>query len=196
LGRFKLHLRPRALSAHHIRDEDIPKLPPGKSAVDVLADYLNYLYRCTEEYIKAQPAGPELWNSFGQQIDFVLSHPNGWEGAQQSQMRRAAVLARLIPDGPRYEHRIQFVTEGEASLHFCAQNKSTMDAIKVIRIFHHLHHHSDKGIQEDKGLIILDAGGGTIDSSAYFTNNVKDSSFEEIAVPECEMFCQSLSDRY
>ena len=32
------------------------------------------------------------------EIDFVLPHPNGWEGTQQSDMRRAAVLARLIPD--------------------------------------------------------------------------------------------------
>ncbi len=53
---------------------------------------------------------------------FVLSHPNGWEGTQQSQMRTAAILAGLIPDTPTGNARLSFVTEGEASLHFAIQN--------------------------------------------------------------------------
>ena len=65
------------------------------------------------------------------QIDFVLSHPNGWEGTQQSEMRRAVVLAKLIPDTPEGHSRLSFVTEGEASLHFSIQNGLPAGAMKV-----------------------------------------------------------------
>ena len=46
-------------------------------------------------------------------------------------MRRAAVTAGLIPDSAVGQARLSFVTEGEASLHFCIQKGLTNDAIKV-----------------------------------------------------------------
>ena len=58
------------------------------------------------------------------QFDFVLSHPNEWEGIQQSEMCRAEVLADIIPDttaGLSGHSRLSFVIEGEASLHFSIQ---------------------------------------------------------------------------
>ncbi|KZP02189.1 hypothetical protein FIBSPDRAFT_771053, partial [Athelia psychrophila] len=98
-------------------------------------------------------------------IDFVLTHPNGWEGAQQSEIRRAAVLAGLSSDTLEGQSRIQLLTEGEASLHYCIEKGLTFD--------------------DTTGIIILDAGGGTIDLSAYCMT--KDPiSFEEIAPTECE----------
>ena len=66
--------------------------------------------------------GPDLWNSVKSHIEFVPSHPNGWEGTQQSEMRRAAVLAGLVPDNASGRSRLSFVTEGEASLHFSVHN--------------------------------------------------------------------------
>ncbi len=59
-----------------------------------------------------------MLESVGNNIDFILSHPNGWEGKQQSEMRRAAIKAGLANENEAWE-RISFVTEGEASLHFC-----------------------------------------------------------------------------
>ena len=61
----------------------------------------------------------------------MLSHPNGWEGAQQTQMRKAAALAGLIPDNQGGYDRIAFVTEGEASLHFSIRNGLPSSALKV-----------------------------------------------------------------
>jgi hypothetical protein len=52
------------------------------------------------------------------QIAFVLSHPNGWDNFQQSEMRRAAILADLIPYTTAGHARLSFVTQGEAILHF------------------------------------------------------------------------------
>ena len=46
-------------------------------------------------------------------------------------MRTAAVQAGLIPDNEDGHSHLSFVTEGEASLHFCVQSGLTNEAIKV-----------------------------------------------------------------
>ncbi|EEB88156.1 hypothetical protein MPER_14166, partial [Moniliophthora perniciosa FA553] len=82
------------------------------------------------------------------EIEYIIPHPNGWEFAQQKQIRRAAVLAGLVPNTSERHDQLHLVTEGEASLHFCIE----------------------KGLRADtlaEGVIIVDAGGGTIDISAY-----------------------------
>lgn len=74
---------------------------------------------------------PEFWSTVEDDIDFVLTHPNGWEGAQQSQIRRAAVFAGLISDTADGQSRLQLLTEGEASLHFCIGNNLVSNDMKV-----------------------------------------------------------------
>jgi hypothetical protein len=133
--RFKLHLRPKGLSQSHITDKDILPLPANVTPIRAFADFLGYLYQCARSYIETTHAsGSELWNSVENRIEFILSHPNGWEGAQQGQMRQAAVLAGLIPNNPDGQARLQLVTEGEASLHFCVNNGLATDAMKVCTI--------------------------------------------------------------
>lgn len=110
----------------------IPPLPRGKSVVDLFADFMHYLHDCAKTYIlDTHASGASLWTSVEQHIEYVLTHPNGWEGAQQEQMRKAAILAGLVPNTTEGRARIQFVTEGEASLHFCIQNGLTTQAMKV-----------------------------------------------------------------
>jgi hypothetical protein len=100
--------------------------------VEVFADFLEYLFQCAEDYIKETHARRTyFWESIKNDIDFVLSHPNGWEGTQQQEMRKAAVLAKLIPDTTSGHARLSFVTEGEASLHFSIQNGLPPGAMKV-----------------------------------------------------------------
>lgn len=121
-NRFKLHLRPKKKSSAHVTG-DIPPLPKNKSALDVFADFLKYLHICARTFItETHPNGSDLWNSLIKRTEFVLTHPNGWEGSQQSQMRKTAVMAGLIPDTDEGQARLTFVTEGEASLHFCIRN--------------------------------------------------------------------------
>jgi hypothetical protein len=107
-------------------------LPAGLSAVDVFGDFLSYLFRCTRAFIEDTHAGgPALWAAVAPTAQFVLSHPNGWEGAQQTKMRRAAVRAGMIPDTDAGRARIRFVTEGEASLHACVLNGLANDVLSV-----------------------------------------------------------------
>ena len=69
-------------------------------------------------------------------------------------MRKAALLAKLIPETTAGHARLSFVTEGEASLHFAVQNGLPM------------------GVMEDgEGAVIVDAGSGTIDISSYSKND-------------------------
>lgn len=112
--------------------DKIPPLPRGKTVIGVFADFLRYLFTCARTYILETHAnGLDLWASFKDRIEFILTHPNGWEGAQQAQMRNAAVRADLVPDTSDGHARVHFVTEGEASPHFCIQSGLAIDAIKV-----------------------------------------------------------------
>ncbi|KAF5320698.1 hypothetical protein D9619_002170 [Psilocybe cf. subviscida] len=165
---FKLHLRPQRKSGAHVA-EDIPALPRGKSAVQVFADFLRYLYQCARIYIEESHAsGVELWKGLQPHTEFVLTHPNGWEGGQQGLMRKAAVMAGLVDDSDSGHQKLSFVTEGEASLHFCIQSGLTSEAIK-----------------NGKGIVIVDAGGGTVDISSYKQTSALTQSYQEIAAPQC-----------
>lgn len=126
-----MHMRPKSIPASDIM-RSMPPLPPKKTVVDVFADFMEYLYTCTKKYIQdTHASGGDLWASVESRIEYVLSHPNGWEGGQQGQMRQAAIQAGLVPDTHEGRARIHFVTEGEASLHFCIQNGLTTEAMKV-----------------------------------------------------------------
>ena len=109
-----------------------PPLPRGKNATDVFGDFLGYLFRCSRNFIIDTHAnGRALWKAVERDLQFVLSHPNGWEGAQQTKMRQAAVYGGLIPDTDEGRARIRFVTEGEASLHACVLNGLANDVLSV-----------------------------------------------------------------
>ncbi|KAF8632112.1 hypothetical protein AX15_002043 [Amanita polypyramis BW_CC] len=166
---FKLHLRPAYLVAEQGFDTGtIRPLPPNKTVIDVFADLLRYLYKSTKQYIRDRQ-GNEIWECVGENIEFILSHPNGWEGKQQSEMRRAAISGGLVPNETDALKRVSFVTEGEASLHFCL--RKTLGAIE-----NHMGRAND-------AIMVVDCGGGTIDISTYA--QCSSGRFREVAPAEC-----------
>ncbi|KAJ8595460.1 hypothetical protein M405DRAFT_929541 [Rhizopogon salebrosus TDB-379] len=178
---WKLHLRAKHLASSHIREDDIPPLPQNKSAVQVLADFMRYLFQCSRTYI--QESHLNLWRSVENSIEFVLTHPNGWEGPQQQQIRRAVELAGLISSRDEQSH-VHLLTEGEASLHFCVTNVIAADASCSTLTVSDLPMKKAKDQPANQGVVIVDAGGGTIDLSAY-SMKLSPTSFEEIAPAEC-----------
>ncbi|KAJ7059899.1 hypothetical protein C8F01DRAFT_206812 [Mycena amicta] len=168
---FKLDMRPDSVCLPRL-DGDIPLLPADKTAHDIFADFLNYLLKCARTYFSEHyPSGEAMWITLEDGIEYILTHPNGWEGEQQAKLRNAAVVAGLVPDNSAGYSRIHFVTEGEASLNFCILNGLAGGPL-------------NKG----NGVIIVDAGGGTVDISAYRkVSNDKGDSFEEIAQTACLM---------
>lgn len=130
--RFKLLLGQRRPVAE---DSGVPRtnLPESKrELVDVFADFYAYLYDRAHAFIAETHAnGSLLWDSIQGDIDFILTHPNDWGGAQQNVLKRAAAKAGLVPMTPAGLARIQCVTEGEASLHYCISSGLIADAITV-----------------------------------------------------------------
>lgn len=177
--------------------EQVPPLPPGKNVIDVFADFLRYLLHCASLYIQdTHPNGVTLWAAHKDEIHFVLSHPNGWEGKEQNQMRQAAVKANLIPNTAAGHERVSFVTEGEASLHFTIENGVLSQTERVYLLtFLYQTAYPDSLIFQGEGIVIVDAGGGTVDISTYRRNDLKGKrTFEEIAAAQCSSSeCTQLS---
>lgn len=119
-----MHLRPQKKPGGFLSrytSEPLPPLPPNKTIAQIFTDYMRYLHGCAREYI-VESHGDRLWSSLEGNIMYVLTHPNGWGGAEQAQMRQFAIDAGFSPDTEDGRSRINFVTEGEASLHFCLSN--------------------------------------------------------------------------
>ncbi|KAK0434107.1 hypothetical protein EV421DRAFT_1909608 [Armillaria borealis] len=144
---FKLHL------GSHNATPIFGDLPPLKDIATLFSDFYEYLYNCLER-----------------DVQFVLTHPNGWGSEQQALMRSAMVRAGIILNDDSGHARISFVTEGEASLHFCL----------------------GKGLSEfarlEEGVTIIDAGGGMVDISTYSRvgTSRNNKSFQEITIPQCK----------
>ncbi|KAM6489451.1 hypothetical protein JOM56_015084 [Amanita muscaria] len=132
----------------------------------VFTDFFQYLFKSAKEYITETERFLDptfTWSAIERNTYFVLTHPNRWEGRQQSQMRDAAVAAGLVNNSTS-AHRITFVTEGEAGLHFCLYKNPELR-------------------QERGGLLVVDCGGGTVDLSAYLQTGK--GCFKEIVSPDC-----------
>jgi len=115
-----------------MKDRMSTELPRGKGIVDVFADYMRYLFDSTEELFKTSEPNV-MWDSISS-IELVLSHPNGWGGPQQSQLRSAAIKAGIVSDTPVGHASVHFVTEGEACFNFCAAETCAGEQLKV----HHI----------------------------------------------------------
>ena len=123
MPRFKLRLRPKHLS-FEFSNVDLGPLPPNKTIDDIFADFYAYLMNCCESFIKeVHPTYASSWNELAETAGFILCHPNGWGGSQQERMRKSAIKAGLVPDTEDGRNRVQFVTEGEASLHYCHEEQ-------------------------------------------------------------------------
>ena len=144
----------------------LPPLPANKTIVDVFADMLSYLMSCASKFIEdTHPIASRNWSTLRREATFVIAHPNGWEGIQQAKLRRAAVKAGLVPDTAAGKSRVVFVTEGEASLHFCVKGGYVDNS--------------------QKGFVVADLGGGTLDFSAYKVVGVAPLRVEETAPSKC-----------
>jgi hypothetical protein len=182
-------MRPKAVLGADV-DRSVAPLPLNKTLVEVFADFMRYLRQCAQSYIEeTHPNGAALWKSIEANIDYVLAHPNGWEGPQQQQIRNAAILAGLVSK-LESEKRITLITEGEASLHSCIQHNLTVDCIEVKRrtffVFHFILIVLLSYKKRGEGIMIVDAGGGTIDICAYGRSADSSYKFEEIMASECK----------
>jgi hypothetical protein len=107
------------------------ELPAGKSLQDLFVDFIRYLFDSAKAFIQErEPMGKEFWKNLKSNIDLVLSHPNGWEGREQEFLRRSVVRASIFTKEEALS-RVSFVTEGEATFHFCATGTGVGELLEV-----------------------------------------------------------------
>ena len=139
---FKLQLM---LSGNtYIDPINLPPLPPGKSEIDVAADYLFKLRQAMRTQL--QKTLGEVFNREERNIRYFLTVPAIWNDAAKAATRAAAIQAGYLRD--ENDSRLTLITEPEAAAMFCA--KSGLLNLKV-----------------GDAILIVDCGGGTVDLIAY-----------------------------
>ncbi|KDN40991.1 hypothetical protein RSAG8_07697, partial [Rhizoctonia solani AG-8 WAC10335] len=164
---FKLRLHPGEMVSKHKVKPD--RLPEGVSLHRVYADFMSYLIENTKpEFEKRLGTGSKLWEEHRSNMLFVLAHPNGWGIRQQEFLRSAAVQAGLVDEKTSNE-RIRFVTEAEASVHYCINDGNIRGILKPGMRF-----------------AVCDAGGSTVDTTVYNVIDVHPRlKLEEEREPAC-----------
>lgn len=145
---FKLHLHPGSMRSQHGLTLD--PLPPGISLLKVYSDFLGYLLRHTQTFFEDRIVdGRLLWQKHRSRMQFVIAHPNGWGIREQAFLRTAATNAGLVTNTTAATC-VRFVTEAEASVHFCI-------------------YHTNLGSRLQPGMkfAVCDAGGSTVDTTVY-----------------------------
>ncbi|OBT68440.1 hypothetical protein VE03_02862 [Pseudogymnoascus sp. 23342-1-I1] len=139
---FKLQLM---LSGNtYIDPINLPPLPPGKSEIDVAADYLFKLRQAMRNQL--QKSLGEVFNREERNIKYFLTVPAIWNDAGKAATRAAAIQAGFLRD--ENDNRLTLITEPEAAAMFCA--KAGLLNLKV-----------------HDAILIVDCGGGTVDLIAY-----------------------------
>jgi len=139
---FKLQLM---LSGNtYIDPINLPPLPPGKSEIDVAADYLAKLRVAMRHQL--QKTLGEVFNREERNIKYFLTVPAIWNDAGKAATRQAAIRAGFIRD--ENDNRLTLITEPEAAAMFCS--KTGLLDLKI-----------------HDAVLIVDCGGGTVDLIAY-----------------------------
>jgi hypothetical protein len=139
---FKLQLM---LSGNtYIDPINLPPLPPGKSEIDVAADYLFKLRQAMRAQL--QKTLGEVFNREERNIRYFLTVPAIWNDAGKAATRAAAIQAGFLRD--ENDTRLTLITEPEAAAMFCS--KTGLLNLKI-----------------HDAVLIVDCGGGTVDLIAY-----------------------------
>ncbi|PVF99199.1 hypothetical protein CPB86DRAFT_315495 [Serendipita vermifera] len=164
---FKLQFHPASMKTSDSRPLSAPPLPVD--ATTAYTDFMRYAFENTRKFfIEREIDGDNTWNRLRARVIFVFAIPNAWDMTPQSYLRTAAIRARLVEEKSA-DHRIHFVTEGEASVHF------------ILR-----HINSQSWLQPASLFVVTDAGGSTVDSTLYKCKSVEpDLILEEVTASEC-----------
>lgn len=153
---FKLQLMSTSGSTY-IDPINLPKLPQGKSPVDVAADYLYQLRIAIGKALKRTLG--EVYDREENNIRYFLTVPAIWNDLGKANTRAAAIQAGYLRDDN--DNRLTLITEPEAAAMFCS--KTGLLNLKI-----------------NDAILIVDCGGGTVDLIAY---EVEDDN--PFSVAEC-----------
>jgi hypothetical protein len=147
---------------------EVPPLPQGVTLLKVYSDFIRYLYSKTRAFfVESTPNGQNVWNRLKQKTILVFCTPNGWDVSHQVFLRNAAVKAGIMAEKSTGD-RIEFIAEGEASVHYVVAHMKSNAWLKQNMIFG-----------------VIDAGGSTIDSTLYECKELQPLMLEEVCASEC-----------
>lgn len=132
---FKLHVHPPSMATPH--GITMIPLPPRVVVEQIYTDILDYLFRHTQRFFEEKEfeleGGGQIWRKLALQnaIEFIIAHPSGWGLEEQSMLRRATVKATLVPTLQMAAHRVQFVGEAEASVHYVMFHADLQSRLQV-----------------------------------------------------------------
>lgn len=163
-------------------------MPRSQSAVQqeqlskIYCDFLFYLFENARIHIRERykvEIEPGLST-----MDIILSHPNHWNERQQRFLEKAVIRAGIL-EPVQVGKRLHFVEEAEAAASFALLADTVSrplrdDLLQVIDM--HAHPRplvqwltSFVLVQEGTTFVVCDAGGSTIDISAYRVGRRKDN---------------------
>ncbi|KDQ54562.1 hypothetical protein JAAARDRAFT_38238 [Jaapia argillacea MUCL 33604] len=146
---FKLFLEPNALRDDGAIDPRLPAIPPGKTALCLIIDFLSCLWEYAKEQITREIGAVADLDA----ADVWVTVPAAWDAKGCDMMREAAIQAGLVQSaraGDReWRDRLRIITEPEAAAVHCAH----------LTELHKL--------KPSQNFIICDAGGGTVDLATY-----------------------------
>ncbi|KAF5350110.1 hypothetical protein D9756_009101 [Leucocoprinus leucothites] len=196
---FKLSLKPAHLPLVSPSSPDNPPMIPTlplPTFVTTRRVYTDFLAAMLEhirmEFCKTHSSGSELWQKLYPTMDVVFTIPSGWEMKQQYEICAAAVDAGFM--GPviwgtkealgadiavvratkrellmnEATQRIRFVSEPEAAIVYAADSG-----------------YISSWLQVGQDVILCDAGGGTIDITAYTVVKTRPLALKEKYASKC-----------
>ncbi|KAJ1304914.1 hypothetical protein OPQ81_006048 [Rhizoctonia solani] len=130
---FKLHLQPED---QRKKDIKLDPLPLGISLGQIYSDFLEYLLKHTKSFVETSPdripLGKEIWEKYNSTVELVIAHPNVWSTVEQDFLRRVAIDSGFV-DADKASRQVQFVTEAEASVHYCIHHSSLRDKLELFK---------------------------------------------------------------
>ncbi|KAG8734060.1 hypothetical protein FRC10_011977 [Ceratobasidium sp. 414] len=142
---FKLQMHPPEMLQNHKFDH-MEGLPQGLTVERVYADMIKYLLSHTKDFFN-QRQGAGKWEQLAPTMSLVVAHPNGWGLKEQDRLRNSIGLSGIMSESDT-QRRVFFVTEAEAAVHYVLWEKS-------------------QELQPGDEFIVCDAGGSTVDTTAY-----------------------------
>lgn len=92
---------------------------------------MTYLLENTRSFFEKKVLGGRaIWESLVPTMQVILAHPNGWGAPEQAILRRATRRAGMAFS----DSQVTFVTEAEASVHFCL-SRPTLNLASSIQVY-------------------------------------------------------------
>lgn len=142
-------------------------LPKGVTLMKIYVDFMRYLLNHTKKYfVEHVLQGESEWRKYFPSMKVVIAHPNGWGINEQDFLRRAAVSAGYAElwNAPS---QIRFVSEAEASVHFCIHHMDIGSSMDVSFCFATVAPMFNVIAKPGVAFVVCDAGGSTVDTTVY-----------------------------